>query len=522
MCLKSVHGDQVILYLQNFIQIYLWKTISLVTGFLSLILVVPQISENQEIFGIYSFVISLSLYFSYADIGFISTGQKYAAEAYATSDWQEEIKILGFTIAVLICMFVPMMFFLIYCYWFPEVVFNDLSKESSDVAGGLLLVLGFFTPIQVILQRAVSIIFAVRLLDFIVTRIDILFNLVKLSSLFYFFTQDSYMIVEYFLFCTLVTILGSVLGLVYLALKLEFKLAALVKSIRLSRAYYNKAKKLAFASATTTLGFILYYEMDLILVGYLFGIKEIAIYAIAFTFMNFFRSLLSIIYSPFSVRLNHLVGLNDRNGITALLNGYLYYIFPLFVMVTICLIMSAETLVQVWVGQDYLSSIILLQILLITFAPSSLTSVGYHYLFSHERRDYIYTIAVISPIIFYGIVFSSYYNFGLVSLAYAKCAVVIVQLVLYWMALRSIMSPWNVINKWVAPLGIWAGLMILSFPFILDKLNLGTLKSSGMLIELIFFLGFLICTSYISLFSLYKKNRVDIQNFVKFLVSKRT
>ena len=510
------------MYLQNFIQIYLWKTISLVTGFLALVLVVPQISENQEIFGIYSFVISLSLYFTYADIGFISAGQKYAAEAYATSDWQEEIKIHGFTIAVLICMFVPMIFFFIYCYWFPGVVFNDLSTTGSDVARGLLLVLVFLTPLQIILQRAVSVIFAVRLLDFIVTRIDIFFNLVKLSSLFYFFAQDSYMIVEYFLFCTLVTIFGSILGLVYLTLKLEFKLTVLVKSIRLSRAYYNKAKKLAFASAATTFGFILYFEMDLILVGYLFSMKEIAIYAIAFTVMNFLRSLLSIIYSPFSVRLNHLVGLKDHTGVTALLNGYLYYLFPLFVMITICLIMSTETFVQVWVGQDYLSSIILLQILLITFAPSSLTSVGYHYLFSHERRDYIYAIAVISPIIFYSIVFSSYYTFGLLSLAYAKCAVVLVQLVLYWMSLRSIMSPWNVINKWVAPLGIWAGLMILLFPFVLDKLNFGTLKSSSMLIELIFLLGFLMFASYASLFFLYKRNRVDAQNFVKFLVKKIT
>jgi len=510
------------LYLQNFIQIYLWKTISLVTGFLALILVVPEISKNQEIFGIYSFVISLSLYFTYADIGFISTGQKYASEAYAKSDWQEEIKILGFTIAVLICMFIPMVFFFIYCYWFPGVVFNDLSAVGSEVAGGLLLVLSFLTPMQIILQRVVSIIFAVRLLDFIVTRIDIFFNLVKLSSLFYFFRQDSYMIVEYFLFCTLVTIFGSLLGLTYLTLKLEFKLAALVKSVRLSRAYYNKAKNLTFASAATTFAFILYYEMDLVLIGYLFGTKEIAIYAIAFTFMNFLRSLLSIIYSPFSVRINHLVGLNDHTGVKALLSGYLYYIFPLCVIITICLIMSAETLVQVWVGQDYISSIMLLQILLITFAPSSLISVGYHYFFSHERRDYIYAIAVVSPIVFYSIVFSSYDTFGLVSLAYAKCVVVIVQLVVYWMGLRSIIRPWHVINKWVIPLVIWAVLTVTAFPYVLDKLNFGTLKSSGMLTELMFWVSFLICASYLSLFILYKKNRVDAQNLLKLLLRQKT
>lgn len=58
------------MYLKNYVQIYLWQTIGLVSGFLALILVVPEISNNQNLYGVYAFVVSLSLYFTYADIGF--------------------------------------------------------------------------------------------------------------------------------------------------------------------------------------------------------------------------------------------------------------------------------------------------------------------------------------------------------------------------------------------------------------------------------------------------------------------
>ena len=215
----------------------MWSLISLVSGFLSLILVIPEISTNKELYCIYAYVISLSLYFTYADIGFLSAGQKYAAEAFAKKDIEEEVLIFGFTIAVMICMFIPMSVTFFFLYLTPSLAFDQLSKVGTHLAGELFFVLAFLMPVQIILQRTVKIILAVRLLDYVITRIDIIFNLIKLVSLFYFFNSESYMLVEYFYFCTLATIAGSLIGLVYIKYNINFKFVDLALSIRFSKKY---------------------------------------------------------------------------------------------------------------------------------------------------------------------------------------------------------------------------------------------------------------------------------------------
>ena len=80
-------------YTKNYIKIYLWRTLSIISGFLSLLVVVPHLSNDLELYGIYSFCISFTLYLTYADIGFLNAGQKYAAEAYAKNNRKEDYNI---------------------------------------------------------------------------------------------------------------------------------------------------------------------------------------------------------------------------------------------------------------------------------------------------------------------------------------------------------------------------------------------------------------------------------------------
>ena len=64
-------------YFKNYIHTYLWQSIALILHFFSFIIVIPFISENKEIFGIYSVCVSISIFLSYADLGFVKTAQKY-------------------------------------------------------------------------------------------------------------------------------------------------------------------------------------------------------------------------------------------------------------------------------------------------------------------------------------------------------------------------------------------------------------------------------------------------------------
>ena len=61
-----------------------------------MLIVVPKLSSNVELFGLYSFCSSFILYLTYADIGFLNASTKFAAEEYAKGNATEEYKIFGY------------------------------------------------------------------------------------------------------------------------------------------------------------------------------------------------------------------------------------------------------------------------------------------------------------------------------------------------------------------------------------------------------------------------------------------
>ena len=78
-------------YKENYVKIYFWRIVSILTGFLSLFIVVPQLSLNKELYGIFTFCLSFNLYLTYADIGFLSAGQKYVTKYYV--EWLSEYEV---------------------------------------------------------------------------------------------------------------------------------------------------------------------------------------------------------------------------------------------------------------------------------------------------------------------------------------------------------------------------------------------------------------------------------------------
>ena len=90
-------------YSFNYLKNSFFQILATGIGFLSLFIVVPFLSENKVLYGIYSVCISLTIFFNYADFGFITVCQKYVGEYYAKNDLREEIKIVGFTSIDFIC-----------------------------------------------------------------------------------------------------------------------------------------------------------------------------------------------------------------------------------------------------------------------------------------------------------------------------------------------------------------------------------------------------------------------------------
>ncbi|MFA4979141.1 MAG: hypothetical protein WC589_16620, partial [Sphingobacterium sp.] len=57
-------------YTINYIKIYLWQGVSVVLNFLSMFVVIPFLSSNPQLYGVYTICISTSIFLAYADLGF--------------------------------------------------------------------------------------------------------------------------------------------------------------------------------------------------------------------------------------------------------------------------------------------------------------------------------------------------------------------------------------------------------------------------------------------------------------------
>ena len=509
------------LYSKNYIKIYLWRFISILSGFLSLLIVVPYLSDNIEFYGIYAFCISLTLYLSYADIGFLNAGQKYAAEAYAKGDRKSEIEILGFTGAILLLMVVPFSIGMIYFSFNPDILIKDLSDEGLEIAGNIFLILGLVLPFQIIIQRLVQSILIIRIKDYISLRVDVIFNLIKIGSVFYFFTGSKYMIAEYYLFITIITIISSIVILIIIKKTEDYNFLELLKSIKLSKKQYLITKKLAYSSLFLTIGWVIYYELDLIIIGRWFGPQDVAVYAIGFTFLNFLRTLWNSVFSPFAQRFNHFVGLNSDKNLKELIEKIVDYTLPLCVIITLVLVLASNKITIYWVGDFYKRSIIIMQILILGTGFAFITRPASFYFTAKTKYTFIYLMAIILPLAFFVGLITLIPIYGIVGISISKSLAMFLGFVISMIGISQFYNPIKIIKKWFVNLLILCLLISFAFPLILDVFFISKEKSTINLVMLMLFSGVIIIASYASMLLTKKQQRDDIKNMWAKFTEKR-
>ena len=505
-------------YFQNYIKIYLSRIASISTGFFSMLIVVPKLSSNPELYGIYAFCMSFTLYLNYADIGFLSAGQKYAAEAFSKLDIKDEIEILGFTGAILILMLFPFSVVMIYFSFNPSFIIKNLSTQTENIVGSLFLIMGVFQPFLVITKRLLATILSIRVKDYVSLRLDVLLNLIKIFSVFYFFSEDNYLIVEYYMFLVLVSLLDSIL-LFFIIKKLEsYDFINFFRAIRLSKKQYNYTKKLAYSSLFSIFLWVIYFELDLIIIGRWFGIEEVATYAIGFTFLNFTRTLWGNVFSPFAQRFNHFVSKGQSLELKQMIRNLIDYTFPLCVIVTLTLFLSAEKIVLFWVGPEYYNSIIILKTLILGTGFSFILQPSSFYFTAMTKYKFIYLLAFIYPFIFLSVILFLGLKFGALGIAISKTITVFVGFIVSMIGLFSIINPIKTIQNELMPL-----LFISSCIFILIQKSFPVLfpyelKSKLHLLSLLLFIGIIIISSFLILLFVNKKKRKEIKLiFNKFL-----
>lgn len=389
-------------YLSNYVRVYLWQCLSIVTSFLSMFVVMPLLSSRPAMFGIYSICMSITVFVSYADMGFMSSGFRYASDSFVKGDLAREARIVGFVSFILLAFVMVHAVVVSVLAIYPTLLIADLSDpQESWTASVLLALLAAFSPV-IVLQRILQIIFGVRIEDYIYQRINIAGNVAKIASVFLFFDASGYNIAGYFFTGQLINLLGSAASLIVAKRRYHYDLGLLLRSIRFSRDIYDATRRLAFSSLYVTLAWVVFYEFDTLFIGKTLGAERLAFYSVALALATFFRTLSAIVFTPFRARINHLVALNDEPGVRELYRRVMVVTLPASMFPVISLIVLMKPFVSTWVGDRYLPSVLIAQMLIFAYVDGFSGNPAAYLLTAQERVRELNLIGSVPPIVLWG------------------------------------------------------------------------------------------------------------------------
>ena len=500
--------------LNKLISIYIWKFLSLFLNLFSIFIIVPFLSNNKELYGLYLLCTSLVLFLTYSDFGFIGAGQKFAAEEYTKKNFLKEAEIIGFTSFILLCASILFSLFMFFLSFNPNSLIRNLDSSNLFIASKLYLILGFFTPINILLQRIITNILVIRLKDYISYRIEILFNIIKILSVFYFF-KNRYLIIEYFLFIQIISLISALITIIVIRKREKYNFIHLFKNIRFNYNYYNLIKKLALSTMLTTIAWIIYFELDLVYISKFFGPKQVAIYGVAFTFLNFLRTLWNNIYTPFAVPFNQLVANKKYEELKKLFSNIVFYTFPISFIVTLTLFLFTNKFIQLWVGNDYNDTIIILQILISTSGLGFIIQPASFYFVATLKYKILILFSLLLPIIFIISVLITVPANGIVGFAISKSIALFSTFLLSYYYIYKLVDHNFILKSWALILVTFSFLSIIIIPImtinIFDTVN----KSSVELIRLVILIGFYIIISIFTIFMINNKTRESLFSFIK-------
>ena len=409
-------------YRTKYLNTYFWQALSIITGFLSLFVVVPYLSTNKVLFGVYSLCTSLTVFFSYADLGFLNSARKFGAEYYIQGHLHREMKVIGFVTFMMLIVFSLLAIVIGFFAVYPKTLMPELNigSDESIVASQLLILLAF-SSIIIFCQRILSVIYSIRVEEYKIQRLFIFGNLIKICSVFYFLTGGRYMIVEYYLFFQLVNLVVVIVALVGVR-KYNYSIKEFISFIRFDKSVFKQTIGLSIASLIAMIAMILYYEIDQIAISHLLGVETVAVYGIALTVLNLVRSYSSLIYSPYSARFNHFVGLGDEEGLQNFVSKQIVVLTPLLLFPLLVISLLSEPFILSWVGSDYQESVSIVAIMVFSFAPGALQNPISSYFYAKERSKELNIINIGYPMFYWAVIIMTYSFWGVNSFAISKVA----------------------------------------------------------------------------------------------------
>ena len=406
-------------YNSNYLKIYFWKTIRIIIGILSMTIVIPLISDDTNIYGIYVLCISIISFLQYTDLGFLSAGQKYASEYFALDDMKNEIRMFSFVHFVMLVFLIMCIVVILFFSCYPHLIIPNLNDHSSSVASSLFFILAITSPF-ILLQRYAQSVFSIRIKDDIYQQIDLTVNILKITCVWFFYKDNTVDIVNYFIFIQCLNALTVFISFYLIKHLYNYDFKLVFKSFRFDTAIYYKTRKLAVSTMLNTLSWVLFFHMDSFIISKQFGINSVAIYAIPFLLLTFISNLYNTIYYPFLFRFNYFVISKMDDRLNEFLCKIFKFSFPIFLLPVTILLLLMKPLIIGWVGLDYNNSIIIGQVLIGSLLFYFITMPYNYLLLSLEKTKILNINSLLLPLFFLGLFFFLKNDYSLLAIAIAK------------------------------------------------------------------------------------------------------
>jgi O-antigen/teichoic acid export membrane protein len=379
----------------------------------------------------------LTIFFSYAHLGFLSACVKYAAEYFIRGERKEEMKVIGFTAFIMICAFSILALVMLILGIYPRIVIPELiaGSESYRIAQWLLITLALSCPI-IIGQRILSVIFTIRVQDYVFQRFLIIGNILRILSVFFFFGSGRYMLVEYYIFYQFINLLVVLLALVYTR-KYDYNIIDFLRYFHFDRKIFDKVKAISGTSLVMTVSMIIYYELDQIFISNILGLEAVAIYGVALSVLAWVRQFNSIVYSPYTSRFNHFVGMKDFDGLLNFVSNMILIFTPIVVLPILGLSLFSEPFLMSWLGEKYVESAILVSLLVLSFTPNCIKDPISSYFVATENNRVLIKYNILVPVIYWLGIFFTFKYWGLVSFAVFKTIAPYVNTIGYWSLIKK-------------------------------------------------------------------------------------
>lgn len=176
------------------------------------------------------------------------------------------------------------------------------------------------------------------------------------------------------------------------------------------------------------------------MISKLLGSKHLAIFAIGFTLMEYFRSIFGIIFSPFIAKFNHFIGLKDFNGLHNLFKKVLIMTLPLTVFPVLAVSITIKSFIYCWVGEQYADSVPIAKFLVLSFLFSFLSSPTGILIMAYEKAKLLYITSAMLPLIYWLGVFFTFQFIGLQAFSDFKVVAFFIIAIIYLNLIATILK----------------------------------------------------------------------------------